>query len=183
VIALLALVLGTASLPPSVRPWPIGASPAFRLPAAPPAVRAGERVAGFTCVSSARRYGVHLELFVRRQVLIVPAGIGVAAPWRTGFGRVRPLGCTYPLRTLDPTGTVEVAAPATLGDFFRVWGQALGPRRLAGFRSRQRVLAFVDGRLRRGDPRRIALARHTNVVLELGGYVPPHPRYLFPGGL
>jgi hypothetical protein len=183
VIALLALVLG-APLPPSVKPWPIGAGPGFRLPAAPAAIRSGRPVGRFRCAPErGRRAGVHVELFIRRQVLIVPAGVGVARPSRTSFSRVRPGGCTYALRTLDPTGTIELAGRATLGDFFRVWGQPLGLRRIAGFRSRGRLLAFVDGRRVRGDPRRIALTRHANVVLELGGYVPPHPRYLFGPGL
>jgi hypothetical protein len=172
VIALLALVLGTATLPPSVKPWPIGAGPGFRLHAGPPPA---------LCSRTRVRYGVHLELFVRRQVLIVPAGIGVAKPQRISFGRIQRHGCTHDLRTLDPTGVIEVGRPATLGAFFAVWGQPLGPRRLAGFRGR--VLAFVDGRIRRGDPLTIPLSRHVNIVLELGGYVPPHPRYLFPPGL
>ena len=171
-IALLAVVLGTATLPPSVKPWPIGAGPGFRLHAGPPPA---------VCTTSRARYGVHVELFVRWQVLIVPAGIGVARPWRTYFGRIRPGGCTHDLRTLDPTGVIEVGRPATLGDFFAVWRQPRGPGRIAGFRGR--VLAFVDGRLRRGDPRRISLTRHSNIVLELGGYVPPHPRYFFVDGL
>jgi hypothetical protein len=124
---------------------------------------------------------VHVELFIRRRVLIVPAGVGVSSPARSSFSRVRPGGCTYPLRTLDPTGVIEVVrgTHATLGDFFAVWGQPLGRRRIAGFRSRADVLIFVDGRRWRGDPRRIPLRRHANIVLELGGYVPPHPRYLF----
>jgi hypothetical protein len=41
------------------------------------------------------------------------------------------------------------------------------------------VLAFVGGKRRRGDPRTIRLTRHAQVVLELGGYAAPHPRYLF----
>jgi len=183
VIALLALVLG-APLPPSVKPWPIGTGPGFRLPAAPAAIQTGRPVGSFRCARHRRpRTGVHVELFIRRQVLIVPAGVGVARPSRTSFSRVQPRGCTYAVRTLDPTGTIELAGRATLGDFFRVWGQPLGPRRIAGFRSRQPLLAFVDGRRLRGDPRRIPLRPHTNLVLELGGYVPPHPRYLFAPGL
>ena len=171
-IALLALVLAAPTLPPDVHPWPIGSGPGFRLGAgSPPAL----------CSTTRTRHGVHLELFIRRRVLIVPAGIGVARPWRTHFGRIRPGGCTGDLRTLDPTGVIEVAAPATLGAFFAVWGQQLGRQRIAGFRGR--VLAFVDGRLRRGDPRTIRLTRHSNIVLELGGYVPPHPRYFFVDGL
>jgi hypothetical protein len=45
------------------------------------------------------------------------------------------------------------------------------------------VLAFVGGKRWRGDVRAIPLTRHAQVVLELGGYVPPHPRYLFADGL
>jgi hypothetical protein len=179
---LLAILIGFF-LPPDVKPWPIGAEPGYRLPAAPPLVRAGRPVHGFSCRRGGERFGVHIELFARRQVVIVPAGIGVARPFRTSFSRVRPGGCTYPLRTLDPTGVIEVGAPATLGDFFRIWGQPLGIRRIAGFRARDRVLAFVGGRRWLGDPRAIPLRRHAQIVVELGGYVPSHPRYLFPPGL
>ena len=181
-IPLLAVLLASP-LPPSVKPWPIGAGPGYRLAAAPAAVRTGQPVAGFRCRADRRRVGVHLELFVRRRVLIIPAGVGVARPSTTAFSRVTPGGCTYPLRTLDRTGVIELSRPATLADFFRVWGQRLGPRRIAGFRSRSPVLAFVGGRRWRGDPRRIPLTRHAQIVLALGGYVPPHPRYLFPPGL
>jgi hypothetical protein len=43
------------------------------------------------------------------------------------------------------------------------------------------VLAFVDGKRRRGDPASIPLARHAQIVL--GGYVAPHPAHRFAGGL
>jgi hypothetical protein len=45
------------------------------------------------------------------------------------------------------------------------------------------VLAFVDGRRCRGDLRTIPMTMHAQIVLEVDGYVPPHPRYLFAGGL
>ena len=180
--ALLGLALAL-SLPPSVKPWPIGAEPGYRLPAASVRVLAGRRTGRFRCGGDAGRFGVHVEVFARRRVVIVPAAIGVARPSRTSFARVRPGGCTYPLRTLDPTGVVEVRADvrATLGDFFALWGQRLGPQRLASFHGV--VLAFVGGRRWQGDPRRIPLARHAQIVLAIGGYVPPHPQYLFPPGL
>ena len=182
---LLALALSAPSgLPPSVHPWPIGVGAGFRIAAAPPAVLAGRPVGRFRCGrSDGPRVGVHIELFVRRQVLIVPAGVGVARPWRGHLAQLTPGGCTYPARTLEPTGVIEVSPGAglTLGDVFRLWGQPLGPRRLAGFRGR--VLAFVDGRRRYGDPGGIPLTRHAQIVLEVGGYVPPHPRYLFARGL
>jgi hypothetical protein len=44
------------------------------------------------------------------------------------------------------------------------------------------VRAFVNGQERRGDLRRIRLTPHAQIVLELGGYVAPHPTYLFPKG-
>ena len=126
---------------------------------------------------------MHIDLFVHHNVLIVPAGIGVARPWREHLARLTPRGCTYPARTLEPTGVVEVrsGAPPTLGDVFRLWGQRLGPHRIAGFRGP--VLAFVNGVRRRGDPGSIRLVRHAQIVLELGGYVPPHPAYRFARGL
>jgi hypothetical protein len=77
---------------------------------------------------------------------------------------------------------IEVATTRslTLGHVFRVWGQALSAHRIAGFRSATRVLAFVNGRRYHGDPRSIPLRRHDEIVLEIGGYVPPHHSYLFP---
>jgi hypothetical protein len=78
---------------------------------------------------------------------------------------------------------VRSGTRATLGDLFRLWGQPLGPQRIAGFSSTAPLLAFVGGKRWRGDVRAIPLTRHAQIVLELGGYVPPHPRYLFADGL
>jgi hypothetical protein len=182
----LTLLLGGSPLPPDVKPWPIGVGPGYRLRAASASVLAGRPVGRVRCeVSRADRFGVHLELFVRRQVVIVPAGVGVARPFRVRFNRTVPGRCSYPLRTLDPTGVIEVrvGTKATLGDFFRLWGQRLGRGQIAGFRTRAPVLAFVGGKRWRGDPRAIPLSHHAQIVLELGGYVRPHPRYLFTRGL
>jgi hypothetical protein len=91
--------------------------------------------------------------------------------------------CAYPARTREPTGVIEVEEGATLhlGDLFALWGQPLGPRRLAGFRGR--VEAYVGGRRWRGDPRAIPLRRHAQIVLEVGGHVRPHTSYQFAPGL
>ena len=131
--------------------------------------------------------GVHLELFARGRVVIVPAGIGVAAPFVRDGAYVRPRGCTYPLRTLEPTGVFEVRADRrlTLGRLFRFWGQPLSPTRLAGFRTtaRRPVRAYVAGKRWRGALSAIPLRRHAQIVLELGKFIPPHKVYLFPPGL
>ncbi len=158
-------------------------TPEYRLDAAGPAVRSAKPVGPFTCSqSSPSRFRVHLELFARKLVLLVPAGVGAAPPLRLEHGSVAGAHCLYPLRTREPTGVIEVAMSGQprLGDFFRVWGQTLAPRRIAGFTSSQRVLAFVNGKRYTGDPRSIPLRRHDEIVLEIGGYVPPHSSYLFP---
>jgi hypothetical protein len=114
---------------------------------------------------------VHIELFARRRVVIVPPGIGRARS-----------GCSYPLRTKAPTGVVEVLAGGrfTLGDLFRVWGRRFDATHLLSFPGR--VSLFVGGKRRTGDPRQLVLTKHAQIVIEVGGYVAPHPSYLFPRG-
>jgi hypothetical protein len=100
--------------------------------------------------------------------VIVPAGIGKRC-----------------LRTRSPVGVIEVRGKQTLGGFFRVWGQPLSPTRLAGFRTTRAnpVRAYVAGRRWRGSLGAIPLAKHAQIVLELGRFVPPKPKFLFPRGL
>jgi hypothetical protein len=166
-------------------PTPIGAGSAYRPAAVTHAITAGRPVGALRCAAGGTRYGVHLELFAHGRAVVIPAGIGVAAPSTRALGRIVPRGCSYPLRTLAPTGVVEVRRGfrLTLGDLFRLWSRPLGRHRLAGFRSAQPLLAFVGGRRWRGDPAAIPLTRHAQIVLELGGYVPPHAAFLFPGDL
>jgi hypothetical protein len=181
VTILLALTL--AALPPSVYPWPIGAGPRYHPAAAPPAVRAARPVGKHLCGPASTRFRVHLELFANRRVIVIPAGIGVAAPYRRDGADVVPRGCVYSLHTTAPTGVVGVGTRgATVGDLFSVWGQRLGPHRLLAFTSRTRVRVFVGGVERSGDPRAIRLTRHAQIVLEVGGFVAPHPSYVFPKG-
>jgi hypothetical protein len=128
-------------------------------------------------------FGLHLELFARRRVLIVPAGIGVAPPQRRRGAYVLGGACTYPVRTVDPTGIIIVdgGTRTTLGSFFAIWGQPLSSTSLAGFRGP--VLAFVGGRRWLADPARIPIGKHEEIVLEVGGSLLPHPSYRFPAGL
>jgi hypothetical protein len=126
---------------------------------------------------------VHLELFANRHIVLIPSGIGVVDPHNDG-AFVRRGRCYFPLVTLDPTGVVAIRAdapPVTLGDLFTLWGQPLGPTRLAGFAAHP-VHAFVNGRSVTGDPAQIHLRRHDEVVLETTGYVVPHDSYRFADG-
>jgi hypothetical protein len=159
---------------------PIGTSAAFRPPAPARPVPSCRRDLG-------ARYGAHLELFATDRVVLVPPGIGVGRPMRVEQARVTGARCYGAFVTLDPTGTVAVrrGLRPTLGEVFEQWGARLTSRRLLGFRAPAggRVRVYVGGREAAGDPRRVALFPHAEVVLEVGPVVPPHRSYAFPSGL
>lgn len=144
-------------------PTPIGFGPRYQLAPGPPGTTrlACERAA-------VPRERAHVELFANRLVLLLPKGIGL--------GR----GCSYATRTTQPIGVIEYvpAAKPTLGDLFDVWGQPLSARGFAGFRGA--VSAWVGGKRWQGDVRAIPLRRHAEIVVEVGGYIPPHTFFLFP---
>jgi hypothetical protein len=144
--------------PPPVYPWPIGVGPRYH-----PSARRGN----VQCASGGRTFAVHLELFARRRVVIVPPGIG---------------DCASPLRTTEPTGVVHASAARrhTLGQLFHIWGRKLTRTGLLTFRGR--VTVFLGGRRWDGEPGATPLTKHAQVVVEVGGYVAPHPAYLFPKG-
>jgi hypothetical protein len=184
VTTILALLAATA---PPYPPTPIGRGPEFLPPAAPPAVRRGLPVGDLRCTAGGTRFGIHLELFARGRVVVVPSGIGVASPFSRDGAYVVARGCTYPIRTRAPTGVVEVVRgrPLRLGDLFAVWGQPLAPTRLASFTTsaRRPVRAYVGGRRWRGPVREIPLSRHAQIVLQVGAYIRPHARFVFPPAL
>lgn len=189
-MSLAAATLVAASIPlvipgqPSVRPWPIGPGPAYRPAAAGAAVEHAEPIGPLTCTSGSARFEFHLELFANRRVIVVPAGVGVAAPAAEDGAEVVPRRCTYPLWTIAPGGVVEVrGAPGRydLAELFRVWGQALGARRIGSFTSAVPLRAYVAGRAVHGPIGQIPLTAHAEIVLELGGYLAPHALFLFSG--
>ena len=137
------------------------------------------------------RYGVHLELYAARLVVPVPAGIGIAPSQRRRGAYVLGGACVYPLRTYEPTGVIVVdrglrardgrGLPPTLGELFAIWGQPLSRGRLAGFHGP--VTAYLGGARWSEPPQAIPLTPHAEIVLEVGGAIPPHRTYLFPPGL
>ena len=146
---------------PSVRPWPIGPGAAYR-------PSAGPTVQDSVCPNGGA-FRVHVELFAERNAVVVPAGIGA---------------CSDPVRTRTPTGVFEVSSRGrpTVGDLFRVWGQPLSTHRLASFTSGSPVRVYVNGRPVGGPVGSIPLTKDAEIVLEIGGYVPPHRFFLFPKG-
>jgi hypothetical protein len=152
-------------------PTPIGRGPEF-LPA--PGL-----VGACTDGPVAGRYRAHIELFGRRRAVVIPAGIGMREPLEREHHRIVGRACRAATRTLDPAGVVEFDGDGlTVGDFFAVWGQPLSRTRMAGFRGR--VSAFVAGERVSGDPAAIPLRDGAQIVLQVGGYVPPHKTFRFP---
>lgn len=152
---------------------PIGQGPRFHPGVTGPVIGACRSRLG-------RRIGVHVELFGANRVVLFGRGIGTAPPRRLFGGRIAGARCYGALVTLDPTGVVYLrpGTRATLADLFRSWGQPLSPRRAASFSGP--VSVFVNGAPQPGDPRRLVLRPHDEVVLEVGPHVPPHHSYTFP---
>jgi hypothetical protein len=180
---------GASTAPPdassSLRPIRAGTGPAFRL--APRGARAARAAAinGMRCVRrDGERVQAHLELFAAGRVVPIPPGIGVAPPLRRSGAYVDHGRCTYPARTTEPTGLLELrrGAGLTLGQLFDVWGQPLSRTRMASFAATpaRPVRAYVDGVRWTANPRAIPLRAHAVIVLEVGPYVPPHANYRFP---
>lgn len=129
---------------------------------------------------------MHVELFATDRVVLLAAGIGARPPLTRLQGRISGARCFGALATVDPTGValVRPGARLTVGALFESWGQPLSARRLGPFTAAGdgRVRVYVDGRARRIAAASVPLTRHSEIVLEVGPYVPPHPSYTFPPG-
>jgi hypothetical protein len=191
--ALIAVALagcGATSKQSELVPPRFGPAPLYRPDPLSRAVAAARPLADMRCETRAGpRIGVHLEVFVNRFDVVIPAGIGMAPPHAVDGAYITGARCSYPIRTTDPTGMIEVdagfAKHATLGDFFAAWGQPLSPTRLLSFRAKgsDRVVVYIDGKRWQGDPRDVPLTRHAALLMHLGGYVAPRLEYGFPPDL
>ena len=127
-----------------------------------------------------------MEVFAANRVVLIAAGIGTRPPRRLSEGRIAGASCYGELVTLDPTGLVLVPTGShlVLADLFRAWGQRLSATRLASFSVGPggSVSVFVDGQRWSGAPGAVPLRPHSEIVLEVGPYVPPHRAYTFPPG-
>jgi hypothetical protein len=138
-------------------------------------VPTGQPVDGIRCDSSegvAMHIHPHLTILDHGKPVGIPEDIG------------RPLAaqCFYWLHTHTPDGIVHIESPTvrefTLGEFFDVWGQPLGPRNVAGAKPRpgERIKVYVDGQPYTGDPRKIEFAQHLDVAILVGPpYAKPPP--------
>ena len=183
------------SLRSSGPPGPLGAE-GVPVPGAPDLAGASTTarstsVAGIQCLAGeqlAFHVHAHLTVFVNGQPRRVPQGIGIDNPAvsETPAGPFVGGGsCFYWLHTHAADGIIHIESPIertyTLGDFFDIWGQQLGPARVGPVAGR--ITAIYDGRLFAGNPRDIPLTRHAQIQLEVGTPLVSPSAIAFPQGL
>jgi hypothetical protein len=171
VIASSALTFAAAWGFVSTRPTPAGAH-AQQGPTAPN----GETVGGIACdAQEGQRIHIHqhLVIFDHGHEVAIPPNVGQPAAKR----------CIYWLHTHTPDGIIHIEAPLdrsfTLGDFFKVWGQPLSRSKAATAVAAKggSLKVWVDGKPYAGDPSKIPLEAHTDIVIEAGPPFPKPPRF------
>lgn len=137
-------------------PWPV-----------PTDVTAAVNRAGLSMLSAegtVEHIHAHLDILDDGRPVTVPAQIGID----TAAQRISPL------HTHDTTGIVHVESPVrgtfTLGQFFTEWRVALSANAIGGLRAGNgsTVRAYVNGRLRAGNPAGIEFHDHDEIALVYG---------------
>ncbi len=133
----------------------------------------------------------HLAVFVNGQQRYIPYGIGIGPPLElsptggvTGGPFVVGGSCFSWLHTHDMSGIIHIESPVvrtyTLGNFFDIWGEPLGPDQVGP--AKGPVRAFLNGKPYTGAVRSIPLSAHNVIQLDVGApAVAPQP-FSFPAG-
>jgi hypothetical protein len=160
-----------ASLSPEAIPEPN--APAL---AGTGSIASGDTVDGIQCQSSEQslfHIHAHLTVFINGTPRQIPYGIGIpnSQVQNTAQGPFVAGGsCLYWLHTHAADGIIHIESPVhrtfTLGDFFDIWGQQLGPNRIGP--ATGPVTAMYNGKLYHGNPRDIPLNAHAQIQLESG---------------
>jgi hypothetical protein len=168
---------------------PIPAAPRLASPVSK--VRPGRSIDGIKCELNARlvfHIHVHLTVFVNGTPRVVPAGIGFWPPlgpqnYRHGQFGVTADNCWASLSTRYADGLIHVESLVqrrfVLGELFDLWGQALARARVGP--AQGGVTAIVNGKVWTADPRKIPLAAHAQIQLEVGRPLVAPERIRFPG--
>jgi hypothetical protein len=154
-------------LQPVVSEGPLGAEgiPVPKGPALAPAASTatGQSVDGIHCNAGEQlifHIHAHIAVFVNGTPRQVPADVGIPPG----------AGCLYWLHTHAPDGIMHIESPEhrtfTLGNFFDIWRQPLGPDQVGP--ARGHITAFYNGALYRGDPRNIPLNHYAQIQLDVG---------------
>ena len=136
----------------------------------------GQSVDGISCQSGEQtlfHVHTHLTIFVNGTPKQIPAGVGISSPQaqQTASGPdVANGACFSWLHTHAGDGIIHIESPVqrtfTLGNFFDVWGQPLGPNQVGPIKGQ--VTAFYNGRHYIGDPQNIPLADRVQIQLNVG---------------
>jgi hypothetical protein len=142
---------------------------------------AGQAIDGIQCGSGAQvvyHVHTHLAIYVHGVLRALSAGIGIVSPVAKQTTRgpfYEATQCYYWLHVHAGDGVIHIESPSvrtyTLGQFFDVWRQPLGPNRVGEVAGALTV--YVNGRRYGGDPRAIALGSHEDIQIDVGRPVVP----------
>jgi hypothetical protein len=143
---------------------------------APTAGAHGQTINGISCDAMEGQ-----RLHIHQHLLILDHGKEVRIPENVGQPEAQ--RCIYWVHTHTPDGIIHIEAPKdrsfTLGDFFAVWGQPLSRTEAATAHAKkgQRLRVWVNGKAYAGDPNKIKLDAHADIVIESGPPFPKPPRF------
>ena len=188
--------LGTLGpLKPAPPPGPAGPE-GVPIPNGPPlattATKAtGNPVDGIRCDTSEQvLFHIHarLTVVVNGSPRQIPAGIGIpgAKAQNSSEGPFISNGtCFYWLHTHAADGIIHTESPIhrvyTLGNFFSIWGQPLGPSQVGP--AKGHVTAIYNGKVYQGNPRNIPIKAHAQIQLQVGTPLVAPEAITWPSGL
>jgi hypothetical protein len=148
--------------------------------------QSGQPVNGIQCQTGeqlAVHYHAHVDILYKNGPVTIPANTGIPAA----------ASCLYWLHTHDESGVIHIEAPQssatrqfTLGDFFGIWGQPLSRKQVATIPigSGNQLKMWVNGTPYTGDPSKIVLRSHEQIVIEIGPpWTTPPPAFTSWAGL
>jgi hypothetical protein len=130
----------------------------------------------------------HLAVFVDGRRRTIPRAIGIPRPREITSSDQGPFvvgdRCYYRMHSHTADGVIHIESPVqrtyTLGDYFDIWRQPLGPGQVGP--AHGPVTVYINGRRFRGDPRTAPLTAQALVQVDVGAEVPPQG-FTFPPGL
>ena len=166
------------------------------IPSGPPlattaSMATGNSVDGIQCLGNEQllfHIHAHLAIFVNGTPRQLPFAVGIDGAQAQGTSQgpfVSNGGCFYWLHTHASDGIIHIESPQqrtfTLGNFFDIWGQPLGPTQVGP--AVGQVTALYNGQHYLANPRDIPLNAHALIQLEVGTPLVKPETVSFPNGL
>ncbi|HEX4539521.1 MAG TPA: hypothetical protein VH112_04685 [Acidimicrobiales bacterium] len=152
----------------------------------------GQPVDGIACQTGeqlAYHIHAHIAVYSNGALRAVPRGIGITPPTTEQSSSEGPFiasgGCFYWLHSHTQDGVIHIESPTpkiyTLGNYFDIWQQPLSSTQVST--ALGNVVAYVNGKQYKGDPRSIPLNAHAVIQLDVGSPTVPPKSFTFPQGL